>query len=674
MRTAGLPTSKLAAALGRVPDALDEISYCGVGEAGQREFRLLGHPLGRALKYSPLRLKRPAICSHCVAEHGYIDAFFDLSIVTACPYHRCTLVDHCSTCGEALSWFRPGLLTCKCGASLADVEIEQAPTELAELMAVLWALIHREAVKGGQAGLPARQLLNMPLRSLLLNLPYIGHWNRVDSDNENNADAITQAAAEALSDWPNGFHRVLRRIGHRSLADKSSAVYGFRKQFGQFYNQLFSNNSCGPDLSWLRDEFVRFGLMEWGESVVDPKLLRGDTTNARYVTKNELARQLDVSPATLLKWHRDGLLTLKEVPTKGDIRYVADTQSDGLQAPIPAEGSVLRMRAAAAYLRIPVSALNHLKATGLMEIRHRLKQRQGFHQADLDALRNRLIALSPVIQSDDLGDVVDLERILREYRFHTSALKAGFVAAYLAGEIQSIGRTDDTLAGIMFSAQAVATYVSDARSKEAGGSLTCQVVAKLIRSEPHVVASLQKLGYLDTVKGRESLRVSQESVDAFNARYASLSGLASELGSSSKRLLSLCNRGDLAVLSIPRSQGSPAPFIERENIATLQTLSQKFPARKPKAMDETRTVTAVKLYLTNLKALGAPLPRCGNKPNRRAIAMACGIDRGVFYNNQEISHLVDAYAASEDAGTDKPAPLLGTDALAHNPARLPLAA
>jgi len=53
-----------------------------------------------------------------------------------------------------------------------------------------------------------------------------------------------------------------------------------------------------------------------------------------------------------------------------------------------------------------------------------------------------------------------------------------------------------------------------------------------------------------------------------------------------------------------------------------------------------------------LQALGDKLPRRGGKPQRQAIAKACGIDRSAFYNNPEIVRLVDGYAASETYAAD----------------------
>lgn len=148
MRTAGLSIEKLAAVLGRTPHELSGIAYSGNDENGQREFQLLGHSLGKNLKNDPLRLKKPAICPHCIVEYGYIDAFFDLSVAVACPIHRCKLTRHCHSCSLPLNWFRPSMLTCKCGASFADAPVEVVSPELTNLMAVIWAVLHRTSLEG----------------------------------------------------------------------------------------------------------------------------------------------------------------------------------------------------------------------------------------------------------------------------------------------------------------------------------------------------------------------------------------------------------------------------------------------------------------------------------------------------------------------------------------------
>lgn len=63
--------------------------------------------------------KTSTICPDCIRDFGYIPAFTDLMPIRCCPVHRKSLIDTCPACTNSISWFRPGLLTCTCGAALS---------------------------------------------------------------------------------------------------------------------------------------------------------------------------------------------------------------------------------------------------------------------------------------------------------------------------------------------------------------------------------------------------------------------------------------------------------------------------------------------------------------------------------------------------------------------------
>lgn len=126
MITAGFTVQKLAAILGKDPDRLEQIAYLGRAKDGKSEYRLNGHPIGRGLTLAPLRLKAPVICPACIKEKGIVDVCWDLTAFVACPVHGMRLLQRCPACNSGLTWLRPGLLTCSCGASLADAVSEPA--------------------------------------------------------------------------------------------------------------------------------------------------------------------------------------------------------------------------------------------------------------------------------------------------------------------------------------------------------------------------------------------------------------------------------------------------------------------------------------------------------------------------------------------------------------------
>ena len=68
---------------------------------------------------------RPKLCPRCLKESGTCKRIWDLRCVVVCPEHGCWLIDRCESCRTRLSWNRPTIDRCGCGASL----IQQATEE-----------------------------------------------------------------------------------------------------------------------------------------------------------------------------------------------------------------------------------------------------------------------------------------------------------------------------------------------------------------------------------------------------------------------------------------------------------------------------------------------------------------------------------------------------------------
>ncbi|MDP2788107.1 MAG: TniQ family protein [Pseudomonadota bacterium] len=614
----GMPVDKLPAVLGLPCDGLDRIAYSVPDSEGERKYLLLGHPLGKRLSYDPLRLDKPQFCPHCVKEQGYIDAFFDLSLAVACPTHQCALVSECPACGKPISWYRPGLLTCKCGASLHVAPTGKATPALVDLMAILWAKLHGSSIGPDEmrAGLPVNELLGASLYSLLLKLPALGRLNASGPGAESLSHFnMADRAASVLADWPNGITRLLPRI--QAVTDSEVRLIGSRKLFNQLYNRFFNEKHAASDFNWLQEEVLRH---RW----LNGDFIRGEELTSSTVTKAGLADLLGLSKVSLNEW------------------------ADQARANGAGSGTV-QVRAAAAYLGMPVRVLQVLQASGRLPRRHGAARSGWFHLADLAAFRRELLALSPLIDAEPeyVADLIDMARVLRESRFHCSAGKARFVEAYLDGAIAAVGRTGDTLKDVLFRQADVTAYVGSSSAKAAGDSVSQKEAAAIVGCDARGLPGLIAAGHLIAIPGREGLRVSRESIDRFAAQHIALSSLAKELDTNSKRLLRLSKAGEVPIMMVDGSQLGPVPFVEREEVSTLLLLSQQFPARKPNPDFKHRALMAVSQYLAELKAKNEPLPRCGTNPNKRDIAQACGLDRSVFYNNDSVVELVNDFAEAE---------------------------
>lgn len=573
MTSVTLPIKALARVLGKPPADLQHIAYSGRDAQGALEYRLLGHSLGGNLVGGPLRRNKPAFCPQCVADHGYIDAFWDLRIAVACPFHRCAPITHCSACSQPLKVFRPGLLTCKCGATLATSTTSEVSPALADLMAVIWAKVHGQPVNKAalSADLPLEGLMGMPLQTLTLKLLELGRL-RLPSESEGcYVSTLLQSAADTLSNWPHNFRALLHRIGNV----ESTTGTGFRKRFEHFYAKFASNKRTNRDCGWLRVEFLRFGLEEWGESIVDNKLLVGETVNRRFVTKAELARHLGVSIVTVGNWARKGHIPLKTKPMSSTSpRYIADLAAIELKAPLQSDGVILERRRAAAYLGIPVRVLSHLDREGHFQKLHMLRYKHGYATADLDLFRERLLELSPLVsdlvETQGAAELVGLGHALHNSRFHSHASKAEFVVAYLRGHCISAGRTGDTVADIQFRKSDLREYLTASRRQVANGALTQRDVARILGTDEMAVAGLMSQGLLVKVETRAGPRITPDSVKIFAGRYTPLAVLANEVETTSALLLRRCQQNNFPVISITARSGSRASFVDNSLVEVLR--------------------------------------------------------------------------------------------------------
>ena len=66
------------------------------------------------------RTTHDAVCPECLKDGVYVRLYWEHAYATACPAHRCRLVERCQACGEWLSLKRERIEQCACGADLRD--------------------------------------------------------------------------------------------------------------------------------------------------------------------------------------------------------------------------------------------------------------------------------------------------------------------------------------------------------------------------------------------------------------------------------------------------------------------------------------------------------------------------------------------------------------------------
>lgn len=72
-----------------------------------------------------LRHLRPQLCPACIFEFGYARSLWDFSLVAACHYLQCMLIDQCPDCARRIQWTRPSLQCCTCGFVWRRMELQR---------------------------------------------------------------------------------------------------------------------------------------------------------------------------------------------------------------------------------------------------------------------------------------------------------------------------------------------------------------------------------------------------------------------------------------------------------------------------------------------------------------------------------------------------------------------
>ena len=170
--------------------------------------------LGQCINSANLQSQQSKVCPECVKDKGFIEAHFDLAVMIACPAHG-KLVTHCTHCSAAIQWKRPGLLKCQCGAALHrsdDSSVAPAVRELLDI--VRRKVLHLELGTDYSSGLPIVELWNMDLKSLIYLIGTLGRRvaMRRGAMKWNDFGKILPGAAEALANWPHGFHDWLGEL------------------------------------------------------------------------------------------------------------------------------------------------------------------------------------------------------------------------------------------------------------------------------------------------------------------------------------------------------------------------------------------------------------------------------------------------------------------------------
>ena len=542
-----LPVGKLTQVLGLDANALNRFSYLPFNEGAGNRFKLLDHDLGHM--YSVYQVRRGCqFCPLCVKEDGYIDAFWDLSSALACPRHSVLPLSYCHQCHEEIKWFRRGLLRCKCGANLLDAPLKKANQVLVGLMEIIYAKVHDTADfnQANHSSFPLDDLRDLKLTQLLPIIYKMGALSRLSLDpwnsfNEGYAGRGIKAACNIFSDWPNGFHGLVKLNRKNSHAPNTD----FWAEFKDFYKELMTDDLLDRGYNFLLAEFILFGMVQ--------------------------------CPAC-------AEVTLKTIPIEAFLKtkqYVfrlatSDLPSADVQKSIK-QKSLFTEKRAAKYLGMPLKVFTLLSQSSALikfVIFHIDKTLEyPWHECELEGILQATCISSSKrgdVRPIPIGELVSFKDIM-SMEMATNEIKASFVLDVLWGNFSVYGWGGGNMAGLLFERRSVTKYIVKRRPGYESACLSLSEAAAKLGASKELVQALMHLGLISHVLRRDTQYVLLYSLSEFERKFITPVTLSKKLNLSVETLQSTLEILRVPTLQFPIDAGGIQEIMDRRFESKIET-------------------------------------------------------------------------------------------------------
>lgn len=249
----------------------------------------------------------------------------------------------------------------------------------------------------------------------------------------------------------------------------------------------------------------------------------------------------------------------------------------------------------------------------------------------------------------EVSDTVELNQLMR-LKLRSQSAKADIVKAMFDGRISAVGHVGVNLGGLLLAKAETDAFLRATRVTTEAGTYSFPEAAELTGLDLMVIEPAVGLELFEAVERDGRRRISRESVERFNESYIPLKLLASQLDTLPAHLWRFLREQSIPVIAVPRSNGNSAqPVLHREDESSVTGLRRARRAaqleRESERLAEPRVSReeSLRRYLTALDVSKAELPMRGGRPNKRAIAAACGFSREAFYDNPRLATLLAEY-------------------------------
>lgn len=568
---------RLSMLVARSPDAVSHLRYVPVGE-----------PLGTALQINGQRVPNGAVhwqkstfCPLCVTESGYHDIAWDFRYLTACPRHRCRLLDRCDVCGKRISWCRPGLLVCRCGADLSQQHTLPADDKEADLADLLTAKLHLQPLPRTPSVFPVDSIAKMSLHTFVRVTIHLAQQARLSKNLDRTHDPRQQLlhTAELLIDWPVNFFAMLKRMGDQ----REIKALGLRGQFSSFCNSMFRSVLPQSEVLFIKRAFVEFGLNHWGKGFVHDQWIKGvgaDPNQGRYFAESQLARHSGVVPSLLRKIRKCGLIEHAVIETTGTRVVVVDATA--LDDAARSAQSLWGQRRSAEFLGFPEPILGHLRRAQIFEARRTHRADNMYRMDDVLIFHRRLLESCPLVPPEmKPSGFRSLKSILFK-KCTPAPIRVEVLAALLRGDLTATVRSGSTTDDIWIDPHALDDLRDTCARPGKDGLLSTWQAAAIIRCNAFSVRSLAEAGQFDMIVSTGAgVRFIEQSIRAFAAQFVPLVSVAKLSGISARSIRASLAISTTETVVARRHDGEPVQtFIRVHDVDRLLCSARRRPTRQ----------------------------------------------------------------------------------------------
>lgn len=476
-------------------------------------------------------------CPECLREEKIWRRQWEMSLMTACPHHQCTLVSYCQACDSSLTWARHTSLSCKCGHGLLGQKAGNASEHEASL--AKWFL---EKLNGSNEVPDYLRLLN--IRQLHRLVVFLGAYALPSNGKKRlkitgfttfaTAHALTTAAAPILATWPEGFHQLLDKIFEGKNTDDAGSRLPAR--FGAFYKYLFREfreKEFGPLIYAFEDYVGQHwkGALTKRNRCLSPALVR----NHYWVPVNALAKELNTSRGKLVRLYNQGKFDAHLVKSAKGRKTLCIDRS---QVPLIKGllNDLIDLKTSCEILGIPdnrVLQLTHhyMLGRGLCPEKEEYGQ-WGFSRKMIEFMPHFGGQFEPSPESEH-PDMVSLAFAL-QYWLKGNSIFPRLVMDVLTEQILpkafSVEKTG--MGAWLFDRVELRTWISDFRKGLRRGGMSVDQAAKRLGIQQEFAYQLVRSGYLYAEKEEDTQQqiISNGAFDEFMESYVLTKEIAQKIG------------------------------------------------------------------------------------------------------------------------------------------------